>query len=756
VFVCLLFLLSFSSSAWATHNRANQLTWSRGANPGEVDFTIQFVARRDYYPGPPNEGETIVDPVLNFGDGFSESPPLTVIAVDGNIIYTEGHVSHTYSGNGPFTATMGSCCRLQPSAGHVNNSELFYSVHTLVDFVHASSSPRVSVAPIVFCPTSGVCSFAFAGTGADPGNHLRWRFATPSEAGDPAFVQPGPPQAPNSATIDPVLGRYTWNTAGATLSSPGLPTYYSTQVVVEELNSQEETVSDAAADFFIALDDTQIQQPDCEDTDKNGSVDNDNDGLCDNWETDGIDSDDDGQVDFTLPQSADPNHKDAFVEIDYMSGREPQTTAIEDVISAFAAHGITLHVNIDDEVPFSGHVAFGSGCSPCEPGVADFDTLKAAYFGTAGDRASANRFARIEARRFVYHYVLYANQLLGHDGTSGIAELPGNDLTVTLGDPSWRTGFFHNGPPTVRNEAGTFMHELGHNLGLYHGGGDVVNCKPNYLSVMNYTRQTNGIIPTVQLDYSNTVLPPLDENDLNEFLGVQGPSGADVAYGPGSVRVAPADGSIDWSRSGGLQSSVAADVNNLSGVGGCNFSSPGESLSGFDDWDGLSLAFQATADFSDGVHPSVFFQEPEIAVEDVIETDSDGDGVPNIQDKCPIVAGALAFDGCPPPATHADPSSPAAVPRPAAAPTRPGPPDTRLRKARIRARKGVAIFKFSGLGGAPGLSFQCKLDRKPFKPCRSPKTYSGLKPGSHVFRVRAVDALGQLDQAPVVKSFRVG
>ena len=30
------------------------------------------------------------------------------------------------------------------------------------------------------------------------------------------------------------------------------------------------------------------------------------------------------------------------------------------------------------------------------------------------------------------------------------------------------------------------MHELGHNLGLRHGGGDDTRCKPNYLSIMSY------------------------------------------------------------------------------------------------------------------------------------------------------------------------------------------------------------------------------------------------------------------------------
>ena len=33
----------------------------------------------------------------------------------------------------------------------------------------------------------------------------------------------------------------------------------------------------------------------------------------------------------------------------------------------------------------------------------------------------------------------------------------------------------------------TFMHELGHNLGLRHGGTETQNCKPNYWSLMSYT-----------------------------------------------------------------------------------------------------------------------------------------------------------------------------------------------------------------------------------------------------------------------------
>jgi hypothetical protein len=759
---CMVFsLAAFSPPASATHNRATQLSWSEGAAPGEVIFSIDFVARAGYY-GFPAVGDVITDPELSFGDGGWTYPELTVTELDDDVIYTHGQVVHTYADSGPYTARMGSCCRLSSSSGHVNNGDLSYQVHTLVDLAKADSSPSIAVAPVVFCPTSGNCSFAFAGSSADPGNHLRWRFATAAESGEPSFVQPGPPYAPNAATIDPALGRLSWDTAGATMSAEGLPTFYSTQVIAEELNAQDETVSDAAADFFIALDDDHGEQPDCEDTDSNSLVDNDNDGLCDNWEEEGINSDHDDDIDFFLPASADPDVPDVFLEIDYMRDREPQKAAIEAVETAYDKHGIDLHVLVDDEIPFTKYLAFGFDCPGCGSEVSSFDTVKDVYFGTAGDRASpANWTARRDARKFVFHYALYGNELAAEfPSTSGSAELPGNDFAVTLGNPVYRpvtgTFFEEEHPPKVRDEAGTLMHELGHNLALWHGGGENVNCKPNYLSVMNYSRQMTGYIGA-QLDYSDAVLPSLDENSLNEFLGVQGPGGAQVVHGPGPFRVSNSTGSIDWNGVGGFQASVSADVNHVSDRGSCKSSpSPGETLVGFDDWENLSLPFQATADFADGVHSTLFLQEPELAGEDFAGVDSDGDGVDNIEDRCTEVAGSVTDLGCPAAGLGPPPPSAAASTRPAAAPARPGAPDTKLGKARIRAKAGGARFTFSGSGGAPVLGFQCKLDRRPFKPCRSPKAYAGLKAGAHVFRVRAVDSLGQLDPAPVVKRFRIG
>ena len=54
------------------------------------------------------------------------------------------------------------------------------------------------------------------------------------------------------------------------------------------------------------------------------------------------------------------------------------------------------------------------------------------------------------------------------------------------------------------------------------------------------------------------------------------------------------------------------------------------------------------------------------------------------------------------------------------------------------------------------LRFQCKLDRKPFGSCRSPKTYKHLKKGKHKFEVRAKDANGETDRSPAVKKFKIG
>ena len=104
-----------------------------------------------------------------------------------------------------------------------------------------------------------------------------------------------------------------------------------------------------------------------------------------------------------------------------------------------------------------------------------------------------------------FHYALFAHDRNQHIGVSGYSEFPGNDVMITLG--SWDGSV---GSPDT--QAGTLLHEIGHNLGIDHGGEDEVNCKPNYISVMSFTRQTSDYVDR-NVKLSNRVI-----NDLNQAL----------------------------------------------------------------------------------------------------------------------------------------------------------------------------------------------------------------------------------------------
>jgi len=155
-----------------------------------------------------------------------------------------------------------------------------------------------------------------------------------------------------------------------------------------------------------------------------------------------------------------------------------------------------------------------------------------------------------------YHYGLSIHSV-GPCGPSGVSEQLGNDFIIALGcdfTTAESTGIYteptgtgHTATIGSSNEqAGTLMHELGHQFNLNHGGpkyipitsttivGDSsINCKPNYASVMSYTRQYDtGFLQTQwALDYSRGYFtspfvspaggaPPLIESALNEQLGL--------------------------------------------------------------------------------------------------------------------------------------------------------------------------------------------------------------------------------------------
>lgn len=80
-------------------------------------------------------------------------------------------------------------------------------------------------------------------------------------------------------------------------------------------------------------------------------------------------------------------------------------------------------------------------------------------------------------------------------------------------------------------------------------------------------------------------------------------------------------------------------------------------------------------------------------------------------------------------------------------------PQTRIRRhPHKRTRQRRATFRF--FTTEPGSTFECKLDRRRFKPCKSPKTVKG-RPGRHVFAVRARDVAGNVDGSPARFSWTI-
>jgi hypothetical protein len=81
-------------------------------------------------------------------------------------------------------------------------------------------------------------------------------------------------------------------------------------------------------------------------------------------------------------------------------------------------------------------------------------------------------------------------------------------------------------------------------------------------------------------------------------------------------------------------------------------------------------------------------------------------------------------------------------------------PDTTL-KGKPRRRTASRRARFAFVSDQAGSRFECKVDRKAFKLCRSPLGLKSLKRGRHSFRVRAVNAAGMADPTPATYRWRV-
>jgi Ca2+-binding RTX toxin-like protein len=110
----------------------------------------------------------------------------------------------------------------------------------------------------------------------------------------------------------------------------------------------------------------------------------------------------------------------------------------------------------------------------------------------------------------------------------------------------------------------------------------------------------------------------------------------------------------------------------------------------------------------------------------------------------------------PPPVPEPPPEPQPPPPRPPRPPRDRTAPQTRLLAHPARLlflsrgpRRGV--FRFAS--NEPGSRFRCRLDRRPYRPCSSPRAYR-VAAGRHTFGVFAVDAAGNRDPTPARFAFR--
>ncbi|MGY4644485.1 right-handed parallel beta-helix repeat-containing protein [Cellulomonas sp. URHB0016] len=470
---------------------------------------------------------------------------------------------------------------------------------------------------------------------------------------------------------------------------------------------------------------------------KGSRPDRDRDALCDEWETQPLDIDGDASPDLDLRKlGASAVRPNVFLEVDavlpaWMPGRGP----LLDVQAAFRAaprQGIDLCFvggcgavggasGLTDEltsvrpgspgdITVSTGLLTGAGYADLRDGLpedpADPETFCDGNFGTAADRAHPPGdihacWARLLAKRVTFRYALFADEQADQRfrGSGGVGEFGGHDLAVTLGPFKALPSAGAPGQLTIHDVAGvppcahqacferlqadTLMHELGHTLGLLHGGDDSRAFKPNYLSVMNYLFEHQLYLPGRPLDYSRRRLTTLDEGALNEPDGVLGPTLAahDPAVGrwPGTVSTVRISNPlrtdfdqclwqhqplkpVDWNQDGSnTQTGIGWGINDPDllpdPVGPELCENPvREVIDSYDDWRNLDFNHRVIdrresgqqntlAAVLRGSAPSL---EVPISLAEqrrlTAEIDTDGDLVPNSRDNCVTVADADQLD----------------------------------------------------------------------------------------------------------------
>ena len=298
--------------------------------------------------------------------------------------------------------------------------------------------------------------------------------------------------------------------------------------------------------------------------------DKDGDGLCDSWELHGLQVGID-QSNWQLPDHRTThsiNHKDLYLEVDITENMQLYSGVLDSVAAVLLeaesdslippnpdnADGIALQDFVSDEDLPETHWRLGFWAS-------QFDPLKRTWFGTSSQRSQGNSAQLMAARERVYRYAILGDtitRLFTKDKRGPIHGLSKNlgcrDFVVGLGHATYGS------TPDLpfgdrRQQQHVFLHELGHAMGLRHGGMDPLDGKPNYRSAMNvrwYPDPENIALRRLQL--STRPYNLLDENSLTETAGIGGVPGLEVLISrPADARKRKRvreTNAIDWNEDG--------------------------------------------------------------------------------------------------------------------------------------------------------------------------------------------------------------
>lgn len=247
--------------------------------------------------------------------------------------------------------------------------------------------------------------------------------------------------------------------------------------------------------------------------------------------------------------------KDIFIEVDYMGdffdGPIPHIETLHWIKAKFETKGFVVHLDAGDlfdatpglnpaayDMGGGGSVPYFQYISCGESGEADISTDPA--YQVSNLRYYRDNYME-PARASFFIYMLYADDSPPYFSFGGLA--CGRYFTIALGN----TGHTEN----YKTQLNVFFHELGHTLGLGHGGHEYTNYKPNYISTMNYlyiytslpemgnpsegyyyyrnsgcdlTGLTSGVL---DYDFSSGLNVAIDENNIDESAGLSGSTWVD-------------------------------------------------------------------------------------------------------------------------------------------------------------------------------------------------------------------------------------